>query len=109
MGGFFGGKSEQVDVLALQCRADVQPACKQDFVEQGVEFCDVAFEALLLLRVAIFLEKLDAKPDTRQRRAQFMRGVGEQHAMRIDQLLDTSSGRVEARRKARDLVAALDL
>ena len=44
-----------------------------------------------------------------KRRAQFMRGVGEQHAMRVDQVLDAAGGGVETRREAGDLVAAFDL
>ena len=55
------------------------------------------------------LEQLDAEADARERRAQLVRGVGEQHAVRADQLLDARGRAVEALGEPRHLVAALDL
>ncbi len=63
----------------------------------------------LVFRISRLLEQLEAEPDARQRRAQLVRGIGEQHAVRADQLLDARGGAVEASGKPRHLVAALDL
>ena len=51
----------------------------------------------------------EAEPDARQRRAQLVGRIGEQHFVGIDQALDTGGGLIEALRQLRDLVAALDL
>ena len=45
----------------------------------------------------------------RERRPQLVRAVGEQHLVRLDQLLDTGGGRVEALGQRRHLVLAFDL
>ena len=66
-------------------------------------------EVGLELRVLALLVELEPEAEARQRRAQLVRRVGEQHAMGADQLLDAGGGAVEARGEARHLVAALDL
>ena len=55
------------------------------------------------------LKQLQPEPDARQRRAQFMRSVGEQQPVRTDELLDTCRGAIEALRQPRHLIAAFDL
>ena len=52
---------------------------------------------------------LDAQADPRQRRAQFVRAVGEQQLVRTHQLFDALRGFVEAPRERRHFVAALHL
>ena len=51
---------------------------------------------LALAESAPAFEQLDAHAHARQRRAQFVRGVGEQHLVRGDQFLDARGGAVEA-------------
>ena len=48
-------------------------------------------------------------PDALQRRAQFVRGVGEQHPVRADEILDPRRRLVEAFGEAGHLVLAFDL
>ena len=55
------------------------------------------------------LHQLETEPDARERRAQLVRRVGEQHLVGVDQALDAGGGLIEALRQLRHLVAALDL
>ena len=51
------------------------------------------FELGLAGRIA--LDQLDAEPDPRERRAQLVRCIGEQHLVGLDQGLDPGSGLIE--------------
>ena len=55
------------------------------------------------------LHQLDAEADAGQGRAQLMGGIGQQHLVRRDELLDAGGGAVEALRQPRHLILALDL
>ena len=68
-----------------------------------------ALMLLALLRIGVAVRQRERHVDAGERRAQLVRGVGEQHLVRADQLLDAAGRAVEARRERRDLVLALDL
>src|SRR5216684_2911765 len=86
MSTFLGRQGQQVDILRGRRRSgDVEPASEQDFLDQVVEFRDIAGQFRLDPGVGLRLEQLDAEPYTRQRRAQFVRCVGEQKTVRADQ------------------------
>ena len=109
MGAFLRHQGQQVDILRGRWRGrNVEPACQQDFLDQIVEFRDIAGDIGLDLGVGLGLEKLKAKPYARQRRAQFVRRVGQQQPVRADQFFDPGSGAIEARGEPSDLVASFD-
>ena len=108
--GLFGRQRQDVDLFAALGRAHrIEAACEQDLPDQLVELGDVGLDALLLLRIGGAVRHRERHVDAGERRAQLVRGVGEQHLVRADQLLDAAGGAVEARRERRDLVLAFDL
>ena len=109
-GAFLGDEGLKLDRLdRTKRRGGVKPAGKQDLVDQPVEFGDVRAKRRLQAGVGIALEEIDAEADARQRRPQLVRGVGEQHPVGTDQLVDAGGSAIEARGEASDLVPALDL
>jgi hypothetical protein len=108
--GLFGREREQVDFLPGLARLHrVEPAGEQDLVDQGVELGDVLLELKLAPGLGAVLHQLERHADAGERRAQLVRGVGEQRLVRGEQLLDARRRAVEALGQARHLVAALDL
>jgi hypothetical protein len=61
-----------------------KPARQQDLVDHLVELGDVALKLRLVARIV--LQQVDAEADARQWRAQFVRRIGEQHAVRVHQV-----------------------
>src|SRR5260370_38850100 len=89
MSAFLRHQGQEVDILSDRRRSgNVEPACKQDFLDQVVELRDIAGQFCLDLGGGLRLEQLDAEPYPRQRRAQFRRGVGEQPPAGADQFPD---------------------
>lgn len=108
MRAFLNGEREQIDLLAgplptlprkrgeaRMGELGIEPARQQNFLDQEIEFGDIAFELRLVLRIALLLEQLNPEPDARKRRPQLVRGIGQQHAMSIDQFLDARGRAVE--------------
>ena len=95
-------EGEQVDVFRGKGFLRVQAAREEDLVDQRVELGDV------LLQLAAALGQLERHADARERRAQLVRGVGEQGLVRPDQLLDARRGAVEALGEPRHIVPAFD-
>ena len=69
---------------------------------------DVGEQALALTgrKLAVAGEHFDVRPQARQRRAELVRGVGDELPAGSRRLLECAEHRVEARRKAADLVPA---
>ncbi len=88
---FLGKQADEIDPLQLHFKGGIglKAARQQDFVDQRVEFLDVAGDFGAGLRPPIgFTYALRRNAQPGQRRAQLVRSVGEQRLMRIDQLLD---------------------
>ncbi len=107
MGAFLRGQRQQVHLFHRHGVVDgTQPAGQQDFVQQVIQFPDVLFQPRAPLGIGRFLHQLQRQADARQRRAQFVRGVGQQRLVGAHQLFDLVGGAVEAARQLRHLVLA---
>src|SRR5258708_9856679 len=107
MSAFLRHQGQEVDILRGRRRSgDIEPACKQDFLDQIVELRDIAGQFCLDLGIWLRLEQLDAQPYPRPRRAAFVRGVGEQPPVTAAKSPDTGRGAVEACGCMRDPVCA---
>src|SRR5260370_17597114 len=68
MSAFLRHQGQQVDILRGRRRSgNVEPAGEQDFLDQVVEFCDIAGQFGLDLGVGLRLQQLNPYPYTRQR------------------------------------------
>src|SRR5258708_2513130 len=109
MSAFLRHQGQQVDILRGRRRSgNVKSACEQDFLDQVVEFRDIAGQFGLDPGVGFRLEQLHAEPYTGQWRAQFVRRVSEQKTVRADQFFDPGGGTIEACRELGNLVAAFN-
>jgi integrase len=64
---FLRYERKQIDRLARGQRArGIEPACKQNLVNQKVELSDVAVEFGFVFRISCLLIQLDAEPETRR-------------------------------------------
>src|SRR5439155_4241492 len=88
---------------------DVQAAGQQNLVDQCVEFGDALLDISLALRVRALLHQFHGHADARERRAQLVRGMGQERFVGADQLLDAAGGAVEALGEPRHLIVAFDL
>ena len=87
-GAFLGAQGQQVDRLhrAHVGILGVKPAGQQDLTDQLIKFADVAIQFFAQrLTVTASLQQLQAHAQPRQRRAQLMRGVGQQGFLRSQQ------------------------
>ena len=65
-GSLLGRKRKQINLLMpIDTLTGLQPARKQDLLDQTIELRDVEFQLLLASGVCSPLEQLDGKPDTR--------------------------------------------
>ena len=95
---------------ALDRRAGmVEPAGKQNLLGQLVDFSDVSRNLLVYLRVRPIEPELDRHAKARERRPQFVAGIGQQRLLRLQQGFDAFGGGVESARNHRDLVVADDV
>ena len=107
--GFFSREGQQIDFLAhLVLRHRVQPAREQNFIDQAVQLSDVLLQAGFGFRIGGLLQHFHRQPNTRQRRPQFMRGIGQQRPIRADELLNLGRCPIEALRQAGDFIVAFD-
>ena len=84
----------------------VQPAGQQDFIDQLVQLGNASRYFHALGRRLVHAHQFEPHADARQRRAQFVRGIGQQRLVRLHQRLDALGGVVEAPRQESHLVAA---
>ncbi len=106
-GAHLGGKRQEIELFGRHSFGHgVEPAGQQDLVHQPVELGDVLLEANLALRVGGILHQLHGQSDARHRGAQLVRSVGQQSLVALHQLLDLTSGAVEARGQPRHFIAA---
>ena len=105
---FLCRERDEVDrLIDVELVGGLEPAGEQNLVDQLVELGDVALE----LRLASGLDgcELETELNARERGAQLVRRIGEQHPVGAQEALDPGRRVVEALRELRDLVAALDL
>ncbi len=109
-GALLGGQAQQIDALEAVAGkgAGVQPAGQQDFIDQLIELGDVALDlGARGAQVGAAVQQLQAHADARQRRAQLVRGIGQQRLVRCHQRLNARCRGVEALRQACHLVVSL--
>ena len=97
-GAFLRGQPDQIDQFhgAHVGLARIQAAGQQNFVDQLVEFGDVAQDFFAERRRRLLpAHQFQPHADARERRAKFVRCVGQQRFVRLDQCLDAGRRRVE--------------
>ncbi|OQC11429.1 MAG: hypothetical protein BWX79_01265 [Alphaproteobacteria bacterium ADurb.Bin100] len=114
---FLHHQTQQVDGLhgAHVGLAGIEPTGQQDFIDQLVQLGNVARDLFAKRGPRLGSHQLHAHADAGQRRAQFVRGVGQQGFLRGQQLrlgghqrLNAFGCGIEACRKVGDLVFAVD-
>ena len=104
---FLGCECEQVDRLdALQPLGMIEAAGEQYLLDQRVEFTEILDDLVLRLVVRRVLEKIDRHAQAGEWRAEFVAGIRQQGAMRLDHAFDAVGRLVEGRRDGRDLVGS---
>ena len=80
-----------------------------DPFDKLVEFVDVITHAPQQLCTLPVIQQLNRHTHTRKWRAQFMRGTGEHRGLGLYESFDPRTSGIEAARKLRNLIAALNL
>jgi len=109
-GAFLGGQANQVHQLhgAHIGLARIEAAGQQDLVHQLVQLCDVAQDlGAECGRGLLATHQLQPHADAGERRAQLVRGIGQQRLVRLDQVFHPLGGGVELARQVGHLVLPL--
>ena len=104
---FLCGQPGQVQRFKRFCIGlfGIEPAGQQDFIDQLVEFVDAAGNFHALRGRHVHAHQFESHADTRQRRSQLVRSIGQQRFVRIHQGFDAFGRMVETAGQESHLVA----